>query len=206
MSSSTPARSVYESIPTDKSVKNDSEWTTLYAKVISKTKRTSKVLTLKHPDNKEDFILADIRVFYFNGKSSRHGVCMTEFEFDYFVRYLLYDRNFEQSLENKTGARILTIKPNPKNGGVDLIQTVNDKTKRIFLNSNECKEIKDKHGSFYHMFEALDEEEEEKPTYGSTSETMDTGLGPVDEIDYPPNKKQRKDLPQSEDIRFDIPN
>ena len=131
----------------------NNEWTTLHSIVLTKLVNTTKVLSLKHPNNNKNFILADLRVYYDNGKATRNGVCLTEYEFNYLARVLVYARCFEQTLVNKTGARSLVIKPNTKIGGVQITQAINDRIRKLNLTGLECGKIIDNYGSFYHIIE-----------------------------------------------------
>src|ERR1700712_2996728 len=118
---------VSENVPTNK---NSDGWTTLHSIILSKSESASKVLALKSPKDNSSFILTDIRVFCDNGRATRYGVCLTQFEFDYLARVLVYAKQFEQELNNKTGTRRLLIKPKPNINGVAITQTVNDRVRR----------------------------------------------------------------------------
>ena len=131
-------------------------WKTIHSIIISKSVNTLKMLTLKHPSNDENFILADLRVFTSSsGRATRYGVCMTEFEYDYFTKVLLFARNCEQTLKNKSGARVLTISPKPSIGGVEVTQSVNDKIRKIALTGVDCSNIIENYGSIYNIIDEV---------------------------------------------------
>ena len=139
-------------------------WTTLHSILISKSANSSKWLSLKHPQNDKDFILADLRVFYGESpRPTRCGVCLTQFEFDYLTKVLLYARTCKQKLTNKTGTRILTISPKTNIGGVEICHTLNDKIRRISLTGVDCIKIAENYSIFYDLvdeaaFEDIPEE------------------------------------------------
>ena len=132
---------------------NDDEWVTITRVELSKSPKTTKFLTLKHPKFNIDFILADLRIFNDSGRATRNGVCLTEFEFDYLAKVLVFAKTVEQRLVNKTGARILCIRPKEKIRGVELTQTVNDRVRKLRLNEAECTKIVNDYGSYYSIIE-----------------------------------------------------
>ena len=136
-------------------IENLSTWTTLHSIIISKSRRASKLLSLKHPNNNKDFLLADLRVYYDNGRPTRNGICLTEFEFNYFAHALAYAQEIEQSSINRTGERSLVIKPNNAIKGVEIIQTCKGKIRKINLNGEECKKIIQNYGSFYSILDEI---------------------------------------------------
>lgn len=147
---------------------------TLFSKVISKTAGASKILRLIQPKGKTDFVLADLRGFYNNGNSAGPGVCLTPFEFDWFARSLLLGRQNEQSLTNKNAARSLTIKPKPFIKGVEVIQFVNEKHRKLNLREAEVQFIIDNYGSFYHIIEELEENSDQNRENGADIIQRDT--------------------------------
>ena len=125
-------------------------WNTIFTLPLSKSKLTSKVLCLKHPVDKPDFILVDIRAFYHNGRASRNGVCMTQFEFDRLGQILVRARDIPHKMPNKNGGRILYSVPKPKRA-VELKQHVNDKFRKVYLSGEDCHKIIDNFGTIYKM-------------------------------------------------------
>ena len=125
-------------------------WNTIFSLPLSKSKLTSKILCLKHPVDKPDFILVDIRAFYHNGRASRNGVCMTQFEFDQLGHILVRARDIPHKMPNKSGGRILYSVPKPKRA-VELKQHVNDKFRKVYLSCEDCHKIIDNFGTIYKM-------------------------------------------------------
>ena len=157
---------------------NESEWVIINCVELSKTEKSSKILTLKHPKNNNEFILADLRIYNATGRPTRNGVCLTEFEFDYLARVLVYAKEIEQRHVNKTGARILCIKPHLKIKGVEIIQTVNDRVRRLRLNNYECKKLINDYGSYYSIIDdclsesAENDSEDEPPAPSSQTSNI----------------------------------
>lgn len=141
----------------------------LFSKVISKTAGATKILRLIQPKGKTDFVLADLRGFYNNGNSSGPGVCLTPFEFDWFARSILLGRQNEQTLTNKNAARSLTIRPKPHIKGVEILQFVNEKQRKLNLREAEVQYILDNYGSFYHIIEELEENSGQVTENGSVN-------------------------------------
>lgn len=132
---------------------NESDWVIINCVELSKTTKCSKILTLKHPKNNNEFILADLRIFNNRGRATKNGVCLTEFEFDYLTRVLVHAKEVEQTNVNKTGARILCISPKPYIEGVEITQTVNDRVRKLRLNEFECKKLVNDYESYYSIID-----------------------------------------------------
>lgn len=142
----------------------ETQWKTLYSVTINESNKTighKKCISLKQLVNdavSDNFILADIRAFL-NGKPTTCGVCLTPYEFDWLAKTLLYSPNKEQILHGKETARILTVRPKVKRNGVEIIQQVNDQTRRLNLYKTEIKQLTENYGTFYNLIEEFEENE-----------------------------------------------
>jgi hypothetical protein len=154
-----------------KITKND-EWKTLLSVSLSEVSKTSKgyqkfiVLKeyLKSADEENPLILADIRAFS-NGKPTKVGVCLTQYEFNWLAENLLYPKRETQILQSKNSTRSLSIEKKPRNIGVTLVQRVEDRTRRLNLYKREITKILHNYGDFAYLLEEMEEK-----SYGDESE------------------------------------
>ena len=149
-----------------KASKNE-DWETLHTVCLSQDKKMSghkKCIVLKKflkSEGDNPLILADIRAFL-NGRATKVGVCLTQHEFNFLAQCLLYPKDVEQKLNNKSATRSLTIRSKPKKvGGVEVTQRVEDKIRRINLYKKEVSEIVNNFGDFYNLIEDMEENEED---------------------------------------------
>ena len=139
------------------------EWTDLYSVTLSSNDKsigTKKCLILKQlvRENEEPFILAEIRAFL-NGKRTNVGVCLTPYEFDWLAMQLLASAGEVKELNSKSSVRILTLRQKPSKKGVELIQQVDDRYRRLNLYKKEIQIILEKYATFYNIIEEMQENE-----------------------------------------------
>lgn len=173
------------------------DFVNIFQAVLSKTAGTSKCLTLKHPKDNKDFVMADLRGYY-NGKASRSGVCMTSFEFDWLANSLLCGIEFETALKSKHSCRSLVIKPKPKIKGVEVVQTLLDKTRSLNLREKEIKTLIEKYGTFYHIIEELEETLTDKEDALSNDDVKEDS-----KKEDSNEEASKEDEPKTKKIKFD---
>jgi len=123
-------------------------------------KKSIVLKQLKKP--KEDggsLVLADIRT-YISGFPTKHGVCLTQYEFDWLAASLLHLKDSEQTLQSKSSARSLKIQPKSA-GVVCVIQHVEDQVRKINLYKREVDKIVAKYGDFISLIDEMEEKQYE---------------------------------------------
>jgi len=109
-----------------------------------KSEKFFKIVRLTHPEDRPDFLLVDIRLLTTEGKASKIGICLTQFEFDFFVRAFILAKRIPQHLENKDGGRMLILQPIIKKSiysGVAVTQLVNNTEKRMYFTNEDCRNL-----------------------------------------------------------------
>jgi hypothetical protein len=111
---------------------------------------------LKSADEENPLILADIRAFS-NGKPTKVGVCLTQYEFNWLAENLLYPKSETQMLQSKNSTRSLSIERKARNIGVTLVQRVEDRIRRLNLYKREITKILHNYGDFTYLLEEMEE-------------------------------------------------
>jgi hypothetical protein len=153
-------------------ITNNDEWKIIIIVSLSEISKTSKgyqkFIILKEyfkpADEENPLILADIRAFS-NGKPTKVGVCLTQYEFNWLAENLLYPKREIQILQSKNSTRSLSIERKPRNIGVTLVQRVEDRIRRLNLYKRQITKILHNYGDFTYLLEEMEEK-----SYGDEAE------------------------------------
>jgi hypothetical protein len=105
--------------------------------------------------------MADIRA-YLNNKPTRVGICLTSYEFNWLAGNLIYQSENVPTYTSQRSTRSLTIYRKPtKYGGVQVIQRVEDQTRRLNLRKDEIMKIVRHYGDFYYLIEDMEDKQEQ---------------------------------------------
>jgi len=121
-------------------------WKIYSQQIFGKDEKFLKIIRLTHPENRPDFLLVDIRLLTLEGKTSKIGICLTQCEFDFFIRAFIIAKRKFQHYENKDCGRMLILQPIIKKSaysGVRVTQLVNNVEKTMFFSNEDCKNLSD---------------------------------------------------------------
>ena len=134
-----------------------------------------KCIVLKSVEKpgEQPFLLADIRAFL-NDKATKVGVCLTTYEFDWLANVLLRHKSEESiTLKSDKSPRTLSVIPKgKKTGGFYIEQQINDEIRHINLYKKEVKILVERYGTFYNIFEEMQENEMEESSDDEENEEI----------------------------------
>ena len=158
--------------------KNDNVFKIIHTVSLSENTKIighKKCIVLKSVEKPDEqpFLLADIRAFL-NGKPTKVGVCLTTFEFDWLANILLRHKSKDSiTLKSDKSPRTLSVTPKgQKTGGFYIEQQINDEIRHINLYKKEVKIIIERYGTFYNIFEEMQENEMDESSDNEENEEI----------------------------------